>query len=180
MPASRSASCTCTTSCAPAWRKGQLLHVIASSVPALGRQSSFLRGLLEVVCQDETTFLFDCSHLFVPTVGADGWRAQVKSRPARRDAAKRLGLELSEHAIRLLWSGVSGRDDSFAQRSMVRAVFGSLGLRARPNSHSVVARGATAPQFRVRRAGSRGRDHSSLRHCEAMQSIGSSTRIGRG
>src|SRR6266702_4981311 len=45
----------------------------------------------ECVCQGwAATFLFDCGHLFVPTAGCAGWRAQSKSRPApwgRRAAA---------------------------------------------------------------------------------------------
>ena len=60
-------------------------------------------------CQDK-------KHLFVrlgatsssrPQVLSDG-RAQIKSRPACWAAAKRLGLDLIEHAIRLSWSGISG------------------------------------------------------------------------
>ncbi|MHC2467372.1 hypothetical protein ACVIHD_006384 [Bradyrhizobium embrapense] len=62
----------------------------------------------ELGVKTRCTFLFDWSHLFVPTTCALGWRAQIKSRPARRDAAKRLGLDLIEHAIKLLWLGVSG------------------------------------------------------------------------
>ncbi|RXG85576.1 hypothetical protein EAS62_38700 [Bradyrhizobium zhanjiangense] len=48
------------------------------------------------------------AHLFVPTASPLGWRAQIKSRPACWAAAKRLGLDLIEHAIRLPWLGISG------------------------------------------------------------------------
>jgi hypothetical protein len=79
--------------------------------------------------------------LFVPTMELWRWRAQVKSRPVRRTAAKRLGLDLSEHAIRLLWSGVSGPDNSLSSAIQGSSRFWQSGLRARSNSHSVVARG---------------------------------------
>ena len=38
-------------------------------------------------------------------IGVHGRWAQIKSRPARRAAAQRLGLDLIEHAIRLVRSG---------------------------------------------------------------------------
>jgi hypothetical protein len=91
-----------------------------------------------------------------------GWRAQIGSRPARRAAAKRLGLDLSEHAIRLLCSGANRQitpfdDDPRAEpvwqsgfACQIKLTFGRRGI-------------ATAPTFRLRRAGSRGRDQSSLR-----------------
>src|SRR3981189_797698 len=73
------------------------------------------------MCQDGwSAFCSIASQLFVPTVEFWRWRAQIKSRSARRAAAKRLGLDLIEHAIRLLWSGVSGTEFSFGQRSQVR------------------------------------------------------------
>ena len=50
--------------------------------------------------------------LFVPTIGLSGWRAQIRSRPVRRTAAQRLGLEGIEHAIRVLWSGLKRADAS--------------------------------------------------------------------
>ena len=100
--------------------------------------------------------------LFVPTVELWRWRAQIKSRSARRAAAKRLDLDVIEHAIRLLWSGVRGTDSSFGQRSKVRAGL-AIWVCLPDQTHIRSSPEATAPQFRLRRAGSRGRGHSSLR-----------------
>ena len=94
------------------------------------------------MCQDGWSALCSiASQLFVPTVEFWRWRAQIKSRSARRAAAKRLGLDLIEHAIRLLWSGVSGTASSFGSTISGSSRFRDLGLLARSNSHSVVARG---------------------------------------
>ena len=133
------------------------------------------------VCQGGWSALCSIAgQLFVPTMELWRWRAQVLSRPARRAAAKRLGLDLTEHGIRLWWSGARGLitpssstiqgSSRFWQSGFACQIKLTFGRRAR----------RTAPIFRLRRAGSRGRDHSSLRLFEAMQSIGSSTRIGRG
>ena len=66
------------------------------------------------VCQgSRQLFVRLQGQLFVPTMKLWRWRAQVKSRPARRAAAKRLGLDLSEHAIRLLRFGRKWRSNSF-------------------------------------------------------------------
>jgi len=132
------------------------------------------------VCQGGWSALCSIAgQLFVPTVEVWRWRAQIRSRPVRRTAAKRLGLEVIEHVIRLRWSGVSGMDTPWSAilgssrfwqsgfTCQIKLTFGRRAMR-------------TAPTFRLRRAGPRGRSHSSLRLCEAMQSIGSSTRIGRG
>ena len=90
------------------------------------------------------------------------WRAQIMSRPARRAAAKRLGLDMIEHAIRLLWSGVIG--DGLLLWSAIQGSsrFGNL-VCLPDQTHIRSSREATAPTFRLRRAGSRGRGHSSLR-----------------
>ena len=107
--------------------------------------------------------LFDCRPALRPDRGAlkDGARRLSQGRPFRA-AAKRLGLDLTEHAIRLLWSGVGGPDSSFGQRSQVRAGFDNLGCLP-DQTHIRSSHAATAPRFRLRRAGSRGRGHSSLR-----------------
>jgi hypothetical protein len=51
----------------------------------------------------QSTSLFDWGgHLFVPTAGPLGWRARSSQGRPVGAAAKRLGLDLIEHAIRLL------------------------------------------------------------------------------
>jgi hypothetical protein len=124
------------------------------------------------------TSLFDCSHLSVPTAGTIRWRAQIESRPPRRGAAKRLGLDAIEHAIRLLWSGRKWAGAPVVCDPRFEPVYRSGCMP--DQTHIRSSHEATAPTFRLRRAGSRGRGHSSLRLFKAMQSIGSSTRIGRG
>ena len=100
----------------------------------------------------------------------DGARRSSQGRPFRA-AAQRLGLELSEHAIMLAPSGTTGsaRVGGSVRASAILAFaiqgssrFGDLGCLP-DQTHIRSSHGATAPQFRLRRAGSRGRDHSSLR-----------------
>jgi hypothetical protein len=100
----------------------------------------------------------------------DGARRSSQGRPFRA-AAQRLGLELSEHAIML---GRSGATATLGVGGSVRASailafaiqgssrFGDLGCLP-DQTHIRSSREATAPGFRLRRAGSRGRGHSSLR-----------------
>src|SRR5437762_9904972 len=76
--------------------------------------------------------------LFVPTVGPWRWRAEIMSRSARRAAAKRLDLDMIEHAIRLLWTGVTGSLNSLSSAIHGSSRFWQSGLHARSNSHSVV------------------------------------------
>jgi len=111
----------------------------------------------------------------------DGARRSSQGRPA---GPPRSGLALTRSSTPSGWHGRGGSVGA----SSFRLSFGDL--RFEPVWQSGFAcqikltfgRRArrTAPRFRLRRAGSRGRSHSSLRLCEAMQSIGSSTRIGRG
>lgn len=105
-----------------------------------------------------------------------------------RAAAQRLDLELSEHVIMLDRSGMTG-----APRvgGSIRASHNPRicdlgfepvrrsGLRARSNSHSVVARGELHQHSAC---GGQAREDEAILRCgfEAMQSIGSSTRIFRG
>jgi hypothetical protein len=100
----------------------------------------------------------------------DGARRSSQGRPFRA-AAQRLGLELSEHAILLSPSGTTAAPGvggsvrasailSFAIQGSSR--FGDLGCLP-DQTHIRSSREATAPGFRLRRAGSRGRGHSSLR-----------------
>uniref|UniRef100_UPI001FDAB6B2 IS630 family transposase n=1 Tax=Bradyrhizobium sp. Cp5.3 TaxID=443598 RepID=UPI001FDAB6B2 len=87
--------------------------------------------------------LFDCqaSSSSRPWSFGDGARRSSQGRP-RRAAAQRLDLDLIEHAIRLMWSGVGwGRITPFSMAIQGRAGFWQSGLLARSNSHSVVARG---------------------------------------
>ena len=99
--------------------------------------------------------------LFVPTTRLLRWRAQIGSRPALWAAAQRLGLDAIEHAIRLLWS---------ERRALNVPIISDLGFEPFGNlvcmpdqTHIRSSLDATAPIFRLRRAGSRGRGHSSLR-----------------
>ncbi len=100
--------------------------------------------------------------LFVPTVEHVGWRAQIESRSARRAVAKRLGLDSSEHAIRL-WQSGQRADNSFSSGDPrvepVVAIWFACQIKLTFGRRAAAA----APTFRLRRAGSRGRDHSSLR-----------------
>jgi hypothetical protein len=118
-------------------------------------------------------------HLFVrlrptsssrPRVLQDGARRSSQGRPVRV-AAQRLGLELIEHAIMLVASGTMGprRVCSSVRASAILAFaiqgssrFGDLGCLP-DQTHIRSSREATVPGFRLRRAGSRGRSHSSLR-----------------
>ena len=123
-----------------------------------------------------------------PRALQDGARRSSQGRPFRV-AAQRLGLELSEHAIML---GPSGTTAAPRVGGSVRASSAILAFAIQGSSrfcdlgclpdqtHIRSSREATAPRFRLRRAGSSGRDHSSLQLFRAMQSIGSSTRIFRG
>ena len=100
----------------------------------------------------------------------DGARRSSQGRPVRA-AAQRLGLELSEHAIMLGPSGTAAAPrvcgSVRASAILAFAIQGSsrfCDLGCLPDqTHIRSSREATAPGFRLRRAGSRGRDHSSLR-----------------
>src|ERR1700741_1894493 len=70
----------------------------------------------------------------------DGARRSSQGRSAGPPRSG-LGLDLSQPAIRLLWSGVSGPDNSLSSAIQGSSRFWQSGLRARSNSHSVVARG---------------------------------------
>jgi hypothetical protein len=107
------------------------------------------------------------------------WRAQVKSRPARRAAAKRLGLDLTEHAISVLWSGASGRIAPYRQRSKVRAGFGNL-VCLPDQTHIRSSREANCTNIPLAAGRLERTRPFFVAAFEAMQSIGSSTRIGRG
>ena len=105
-----------------------------------------------------------------PRAVLDGARRSSQGRPFRA-AAQRLGLELSEHVIMLGPSGPieTPRDGGSVRASSILALaiqgssrFGDLGCLP-DQTHIRSSRGATAPRFRLRRAGSRGRCHSSLR-----------------
>lgn len=100
----------------------------------------------------------------------DDARRSSQGRPFRV-AAQRLGLELSEHVIMLDGSGTTGapHDGGSVRASSILAFaiqgssrFCDLGCLP-DQTHIRSSREATAPGFRLRRAGSRGRDHSSLR-----------------
>ena len=97
-----------------------------------------------------------------PWVLSDGARRSGQDRPVRA-AAKRLGLDVSEHAIRIWWSGGCGRIAPSCQAISGSSRFRNL-VCVPDQTHIRSSRVATAPTFRLRRAGSRGRDHSSLRH----------------
>jgi len=105
-----------------------------------------------------------------PRVLQDGARRSSQGRPFRA-AAQRLGLELSEHAI---LPGRSGTRGATGAGGLVRAsailAFAIQGSSRFDDpgclpdqTHIRSSREATAPGFRLRRAGSRGRGHSSLR-----------------
>ena len=105
-----------------------------------------------------------------PRAVQDGARRSSQGRPVRA-AAQRLGLELSEHVIMLGRSGTTGapRVGGSVRASAILAFaiqgssrFGDLGCLP-DQTHIRSSREATAPGFRLRRAGSRGRGHSSLR-----------------
>ena len=105
-----------------------------------------------------------------PRTRQDGARRSSQGRPLG-DAAQRLGLDLSEHAIMLVRSGTIGapRVGGWVRASAILAFaiqgssrFGDLGCLP-DQTHIRSSHQATAPRFRLRRAGSRGRDHSSLR-----------------
>jgi hypothetical protein len=98
-----------------------------------------------------------------PWVLSDGARRSGQDRPVRA-AAKRLGLDVSEHAIRIWRSGGCGRIAPSCQAISGFEPFSQSGLRARSNSHPVVARWRLHQHSACGGAGSRGRDHSSLRH----------------
>jgi hypothetical protein len=118
-------------------------------------------------------------HLFVrlrpplrpdPQALQDGARRSSQGRPFRA-AAQRLDLELIEHAIMLARSGTIGapRVGGSVRASVILAFaiqgssqFGDPGCLP-DQTHIRSSHEATAPRFRLRRAGSRGRDHSSLR-----------------
>src|SRR5438034_9658952 len=105
-----------------------------------------------------------------PRAVQDDARRSSQGRPFRA-AAQRLGLELSEHVIMLGPSGTTGtpRVGGSVRASAILAFaiqgssrFGDLGCLP-DQTHIRSSREATAPGFRLRRAGSRGRGHSSLR-----------------
>src|SRR5213080_1621273 len=106
--------------------------------------------------------------------------------PPFRPAAQRLGLELSEHVIMLGPSGTTGTPgvggSVRASAILAFAIQGSSrfgDLACLPNSHSVVARGdcTRIPLAAGRLERTRPFFVAAF---EAMQSIGSSTRIFRG
>ena len=105
-----------------------------------------------------------------PRAVQDGARRSSQGRPFRA-AAQRLGLELIEHAIMLDGSGPIGASGvGGAVRASAILAFAIQGssrycdLGCLPDqTHIRSSREATAPRFRLRRAGSRRRDHSSLR-----------------
>jgi len=126
----------------------------------------------EGVCQDEQS-------PFCSTAATSSSRPRAVPDDARRSsqgrlfraAAKRLGLELIEHVIMLDRSGPTGaagmvgsvrasRNPRICDQGSSR--FGDLGCLP-DQTHIRSSREATAPGFRLRRAGSRERDHSSLR-----------------
>ncbi|MGY4326601.1 hypothetical protein ACVWWG_001018 [Bradyrhizobium sp. LB7.2] len=105
-----------------------------------------------------------------PRAVQDGARRSSQGRPFRA-AAQRLGLELSEHAIMLGRLGpIEAPDVGGSVRASAILAFAIQGssrfddLGCVPDqTHIRSSREATAPRFRLRRAGSRGRGHSSLR-----------------
>ena len=105
-----------------------------------------------------------------PRAVQDDARRSSQGRPFRA-AAQRLGLELSEHVIMLGRSGTTAAarvgGSVRASALLAFAIQGSsrfCDLGCLPDqTHIRSSREATAPGFRLRRAGSRGRDHSSLR-----------------
>lgn len=116
---------------------------------------------------------------FCSTAATSSSRPRAEQDDARRSsqgrpfgaAAQRLGLELSEHVIMLGPSGTTGapRVGGSVRASAILVVaiqgssrFGDLGCLP-DQTHIRSSREATAPGFRLRRAGSRGRGHSSLR-----------------
>ena len=132
-------------------------------------------------------------HLFVrlrpplrPTRAVqDDARRSSQGRPFRA-AAQRLGLELSEHVIMLGRSGTTGAcgvgGSVRASGILAFAIEGSSrydDLSCLPDqTHIRSSREATAPRFRLRRAGSRRRDPSSLRRLKlcnpSVRPLGSS------
>ena len=124
-----------------------------------------------------------------PRAVQDDARRSSQGRPFRA-AAQRLGLELSEHVIMLGRLGTTGapRVGGSVRASAILAFaiqgssrFGDLGCLP-DQTHIRSSRGATAPGFRLRRAGSRGRGHSSLRRLKpcnpSVRPPGSSELIG--
>ncbi len=59
-----------------------------------------IEGVKEVVSS-----LFDCAPALRPDHGAVEMARADQVKAGRRAAAKRLGLDLSEHAITVVWSG---------------------------------------------------------------------------
>ncbi|MGY4415627.1 hypothetical protein ACVWW4_007363 [Bradyrhizobium sp. LB7.1] len=126
----------------------------------------------ECVCQGEQSPF--CSTAATsssrPRAVQDGARRSSQGRPFRA-AAQRLGLELSEHAIMLGRLGpIEAPDVGGSVRASAILAFAIQGssrfddLGCVPDqTHIRSSREATAPRFRLRRAGSRGRGHSSLR-----------------
>ena len=147
------------------------------------KQSSFLRrhGLLTwgsgVSRQDAPLCSTAATSPSRPRELSDGARRSSQGRP---EGALRSGLALTRSSTP---SGCCGRGGS-GPELLSFAIQGSsrfTDLVCMPDqTHIRSSHEATAPTFRLRRAGSRGRGHSSLRLFKAMQSIGSSTRIGRG
>src|ERR1700722_20113172 len=120
-----------------------------------------------------------------PRAVQDDARRSSQGRPFRA-AAQRLGLELSEHVImvgRSDTTGACGVGGSVrASGILAFAIQGSSrydDLGCLPDqTHIRSSREATAPRFRLRRAGSRRRDHSSLRRLKpcnpSVRPLGSS------
>jgi hypothetical protein len=108
--------------------------------------------------------LFDCRPALRPDLGRWWrWRAQSTSRSARRAAAKRLDLDVIEHAIRLVGSGAGLLHSSSCSAISGSSRFGQSGFACQIKLTFGRRAVTAAPTFRLRRAGSRGRDHSSLR-----------------
>jgi hypothetical protein len=113
-----------------------------------------------------------------PWVLSDGARRSGQDRPVRA-AAKRLGLDVSEHAIRIWRSGGCGRIAPSCQAISGSSRFHNL-VCVPDQTHIRSSRDGDCTNIplaagRLERTGP-----FFVAAFEAMQSIGSSTRIGRG
>jgi hypothetical protein len=148
------------------------LHIIVRCSASPRNDSSWIAHMGNVYVKDAQSPF--CSTAATsssrPRALQDDARRSSQGRPFR-GAAQRLGLELIEHVIMLGASGTIGapRVGGSVRASVILAVaiqgssrFGDLGCLP-DQTHIRSSREATAPQFRLRRAGSRGRNHSSLR-----------------
>ena len=107
--------------------------------------------------------LFDCraSSSSRPRELSDGARRSSQGRSVRT-AAKRLDLELSEHAIRLSRFGRKWLLHSFSTAIQGSSRFWQSGLLARSNSHSVVARGEL---YQYSACGGQAREDEAILRC---------------